>query len=241
MATVTRKLFLEVDDLGAVASDVERALFVPTRLPWQLGEELLLGLRMSGPGGAPRSLELPVVVVGRRPPRSGGLLSAGVLVRVADAAHPNVAALKILVAGRADDAAVRLQERLRLPARVRFANRDDACAELARLLDDDGALLEVDAPFVRGDRLVLRVDIGPALAVDTRNDAHNDDGVAPVAGLTVAVHVRRLQQSDGKHAVVAVAIDDAARAVVVRFLQGGTFATRSVVNRGAERGVSRPM
>lgn len=213
MATVTRKLFLEVDDAAAVAADVERALFVPTRLPWQLGEHLILGLRMPGHKGAKRALEIPVAVVGRRPARTGSLLSAGVLVKLADPADPLVEVLREIAAGRVVDLEARLQERLRLPARVRYPTRDEACAELLGLLGDDGALLDVQASFARGDRLLLTVEIGGPVGTQSSSD----DGVVSVA-LTVSVLVRRLQQNDGKNGVVAVALDDAARARITAFL-----------------------
>ena len=74
-----RKLFVQVDH-EAQALDLERSLFVPTRLPWRLGDLLTLALRFPH---CEQPLELPVVVVARRPQRSAGVLSAGVMVRLA--------------------------------------------------------------------------------------------------------------------------------------------------------------
>lgn len=201
----TRKLFLEVDDAVSVAAAVERSLFVPTRLPLQLGDHLILGLRLPH---TKRAMELPVVVVGRRPPKSGSLLSAGVLVRLSDLNHPLVEVLREVASGRVVDLEARLQERLRYPAKVRFATRDDACAELLGLVGEDGALLPVNQPFVRGDRLLLDVD------------------VAGAALFSVAVLVRRLQTNDGKICVIATALDEDARATVSAFLNDELDAIR---------------
>jgi hypothetical protein len=202
---ITRKLFLEVADPVPVAESIERSLFVPTRMPCQLGDELVLALRLTN---AKRPLELPVVVVGRRPPRSGSLLSAGVLVRVIDLAHPLLEVLHELAAGRVVDLEARIQERLRLPARVAFTNVDDAAAELLGLLGEDGATLPVTEPFARGDRLALDVVV----------DA--------VVVLTVNVLVRRLQTQDGKGSIVATALDDAARVGLGAFLDAPSALTR---------------
>ncbi|MDP2341246.1 MAG: hypothetical protein Q8O67_09825 [Deltaproteobacteria bacterium] len=206
----TRKLFLEVADPVPVAAAVEHALFVPTRMSCQLGDELILALRLSN---AKRALELPVTVVGRRPPRSGSLLSAGVLVRLSDPNHPLVEVLHELAAGRVVDLEARLQERLRLPAKVTFRDRDDAAGELLGLLGEDGATLPVTEPFARGDRLALDVVV--------------DAGVV----LTVNVLVRRLQTQDGRGAIVATALDDAARSVLGAFLDDTTAG--SALNRRA--------
>ncbi len=204
MSTV-RKLFLEVDDAAAVANDVERSLFVPTRLTLELGEHLLLGLRLPH---AKRALELPVVVVGRRLPRSGSLLSAGVMVKLSDAQHPLFEILRDFASGRVVDLEARLQERLRFPAKVRFSTLDDARADLLGLVGEDGAILNVAEVFVRGDRLALDVDVKGVVVV------------------TVNVLVRTLLTNEGKTQIVATALDDAARVVVGAFLNGEVSSTK---------------
>lgn len=205
MSTVVRKLFLEVDDVAGVANDVERSLFVPTRLTLELGEHLVLGLRLPH---AKRALELPVVVVGRRLPRSGSLLSAGVMVKLADPQHPLFEVLREVAAGRVVDLEARLQERLRFPARVRFASVDEARADLLGLVGEDGAILNVAEVFVRGDRLALDVD------------------VKGVVVATFNVLVRTLLTNEGKTQIVATALDEAARVAVGAFLNNEDVGSR---------------
>ena len=199
-----RKLFLEVSDAKSVAAAVELSLFVPTRLPWQLGDHLMLGLRLPH---AKRALEIPVSVIGRRLPRSGSLLSAGVLVRLSDPTHPLVEVLRELATGRVVDLEARLQERLRLPITARFDNHDDAAAELLGLLGEDGASLPVTEPFARGDRVAIDVVI------------------AGEAAFTVNALVRRLQTQDGKGQIIVTALDDAARQQLGAFLNDKPQAT----------------
>lgn len=192
-----RKLFLEVDDAVSVAVDVEHGLFVPTRLPLQLGDHLILGLRLPH---TKRAIELPVVVVGRRPPKSGSLLSAGVLVRLSDLQHPLVEVLREVASGRVIDLEARLQERLRYPARIDFRDRVEANHELLGLLGEDGAVLPINQSFVHGDRLLLDVVIGGRVV------------------FSVAVLVRRLQTNDNQLSVIITALDEPARAIVGAFL-----------------------
>lgn len=191
-----RRLYLEVGDPRAVVGDLARELFVPTRLPFTLGEVIELSLRLKR---VSRPLDIPVIVIGRRLPRPGSLLSAGVIVRAANARHPVLEILQDVVSGAIVNLEARLQERLRLPARVVFSSLNEARVELGAMLDD-GAALALDAPAVRGDRLALDVI------------------VAGETVLRLDALVRRLQLQEDITACVVIALDDAARAGLLRFL-----------------------
>src|SRR5437764_668366 len=75
-----RRVYLEVRDTNAVVAalhdDVGGGLFVPTRLPLQLGDVFILAVRLRN---VSRSIELPMLVHGRRVPRNGSILSGGVV------------------------------------------------------------------------------------------------------------------------------------------------------------------
>ena len=184
-----RRLFVNIEQ-PAQALELERALFVPTRLAFALGELVGLGLRFPRCG---RALELRAVVVGRRPLRSRGLLSAGVMLRLADPDPDVLALVRQIAAGHVVDVQGRLQERVRLPARVYYASREEACDDLADLLGGNGAALDLCQPFSRGDRLALEVVIDGRVAT------------------TVAVLVRRIQMQDDRVRVVVTPLDDTAR------------------------------
>lgn len=201
MSTTIRRLYLEVGDPKTVVGDLARELFVPTRLPFNLGEVIELSLRLKR---VSRPLDIPVIVIGRRLPRPGSLLSAGVIVRAADAQHPVLEILRDVISGSIVDLEGRLQERLRLPARVVFASFDEARAELAAMLDD-GAALHLDAPAVRGDRLALDVVVGETV-------------------LQVHALVRRLQLQEDSTTCVVTVLDDAAREALLRFIRQGALA-----------------
>jgi len=197
MSNTVRRLYLEVADPRAVVGDLGRELFVPTRLAFHLGEVIELSLRLKR---VSRPLDVPVIVIGRRLPRPGSLLSAGVIVRAADKKHPVLEILQDVISGAVVDLEARLQERLRLPARVVFTSVEEVRAELAAMLED-GAALSLDAPAVRGDRLALDVVVDGAIV------------------LQLHALVRRLQlQQDGTVCVVT-ALDDAARDTLARFLR----------------------
>ena len=197
MSNTVRRLYLEVADPRAVVGDLGRELFVPTRLAFHLGEVIELSLRLKR---VSRPLDVPVIVIGRRLPRPGSLLSAGVIVRAADKKHPVLEILQDVISGAVVDLEARLLERLRLPARVVFTSVEEVRAELAAMLED-GAALSLDAPAVRGDRLALDVVVDGAIV------------------LQLHALVRRLQlQQDGTVCVVT-ALDDAARDALARFLR----------------------
>jgi hypothetical protein len=168
MSTIIRRLYLEVSEPGDVVNQLARELFVPTRLPFQLGEVIELSLRLKK---VSRPLDVPVIVIGRRLPRPGSLLSAGVIVRAANRSHPVLEILQDVIEGSVVDLEARLQERLRLPARVIFASLDEARSELAGLLDE-GAALDLDAPAVRGDRLALEVVVGGSVVLNLHTLVH---------------------------------------------------------------------
>ncbi len=196
MSTIVRRLYLEVSEPGAVMNDLSRELFVPTRLPFQLGEVIELSLRLKR---LSRPLDVPVIVIGRRLPRPGSLLSAGVIVRAANCSHPVLEVLKDVIEGSVVDLEARLQERLRLPARVIFGSLDEARSELTGLLDE-GAALDLDAPAVRGDRLALEVVVDGAVV------------------LTLHTLVHRLQLQRDTTACVLSVLDES-RAALEQFIQ----------------------
>jgi hypothetical protein len=168
MSPIIRRLYLEVSDPVEVVKELSRELFVPTRLPFQLGEVIELSLHLKR---VSRPLDVPVIVIGRRLPRPGSLLSAGVIVRAANRSHPVLEILQDVIEGSVVDLEARLQERMRLPARVIFPSLDEARSELAGLLED-GAALDLDAPAVRGDRLALEVVVGGAVVLNLHTLVH---------------------------------------------------------------------
>jgi hypothetical protein len=200
-----RRLYLEVSDPKAVVGDLGRELFVPTRLSFTLGEIIELSLRLPR---VSRSLDVPVIVIGRRLSRPGSLLSAGVVVRAADKKHPVLEILRDVVDGAVVDLEARLQERLRLPARAVFTSVADARAELASMLEVHGVALNLDAPAVRGDRLALDVVVNGEVI------------------LTVHALVRRLQMQEESTSSVVVALDDKAKDTLVGFLRRSDSAER---------------
>ena len=197
MSSTIRRLYLEVADPRAVVGALGRELFVPTRLAFHLGEIIELSLRLKR---VSRPLDVPVIVIGRRLPRPGSLLSAGVIVRAADKKHPVLEILQDVVSGAVVDLEARLQERLRLPARVVFTSVQEVQAELAPMLEE-GAALTLSAPAVRGDRLALDVVVDGAIV------------------LQLHALVRRLQLHQDGTACVVTALDAAARDALARFLR----------------------
>ncbi len=193
-----RRLYLEVSEPKSVVDDLAKELFVPTRLQFSLGEVIEFSLRLKR---VSRTLDIPVIVIGRRLPRPGSLLSAGVVVRATKRDHPALEILRDFVDGTVVDLEARLQERLRLPARVIFPSLADARADLAGMLEADGTALVLDAPAVRGDRLALDIVIDGAVA------------------LTVHTLVKRLQLQEQTTSAVVVPLDDAARASILRFIR----------------------
>ncbi len=160
-----------------------------------------------------RTLDVPVIVIGRRLPRPGSLLSAGVVVRAADKSHPVLEILRDVVNGTVIDLEARLQERLRLPARAVFPSTEEAQNELRGLLDEEGAALRLDAPAVRGDRLALDIVV---------------DGT-----VVTQVHaiVKRLQLDAQSTSCVVTALDDRARGAVMAFCAGADGRSGSVARR----------
>jgi hypothetical protein len=179
-----RRIFLDVKDAAPVVADLEggRGLFVPTRLPLALNTLFLLAVRLRG---TQRSIELPCVVIGRRVPRGGSLLSAGVIARLADPEDPMFALLREVTAGRVVDLEARIQEQTRVPARAVFATTSDALDELVALRDGP-AHLPLDRAVQRNDRLALTV-------------LSDEDGVLA----TPHVVVRSIHVQDGRRACVA--------------------------------------
>lgn len=181
-----RRLLVDLDDEGQ-ALELAQGLFVATRHPWRLGEELSLGLRFPQ---CQRPLDVVVVVVGRRLVRGAGLLAAGVLVRLV---RPDPSLLDLF----ADIAAGRVlwgrapgkQQR----ARVFFDFVDEAIEHLRDVLSSEGGALVLSQPFARGDRLALEVVVGGTSIG------------------TLGVRVRRIEVQDQRVRTVVAPLDAASR------------------------------
>ena len=195
-----RRVFLEVRDPAALMEDLDsgRGLFVPTRLPLALNSLFVLGVRLRN---VSRTLDLPMLVVGRRVPRGGSLLSAGVIAKIADPMSPMLAILREVAAGRLVDLESRLQEQVRVAVKSSFASTAEAVVELRALLEDDNTLFPVDRLVQRGDRLALAV-------------------TSDEQGLLVTPHVlvKSVHNIDGRRGCHAALLDDAGRTLVEQFL-----------------------
>lgn len=201
-----RRVFLDVRDPASMVADIDakRPIFVPTRLPVALGSLFILAIRLDSVG---RALELPMRVVGRRLPRGGSRLSAGVLAQLVDPSHPMLALLREVVAGRVVDLEARIQQQQRLPARACFATRDEVLTELRSLDEHDEAQVPIDRLVQRGDRLALSFVCGDGDLVATLN-----------------VVVRSVHTQSGR------------RTCLVRQLDEGTAAAlRALLNAGSQR------
>ncbi|OGQ13358.1 MAG: hypothetical protein A2138_12935 [Deltaproteobacteria bacterium RBG_16_71_12] len=200
-----RRVFLEVRDPTALVADIdaERPIFVPTRLPVPLGALFMLAIRLESVG---RAIELPMRVVGRRLPRGGSRLSAGVLAQLLDRSTPMLALLREVVAGRVVDLEARIQQQQRIPARACFASRAEVLAELHALVDHGEAQVPVDRLVQRGDRLALSLI------------ASGDD-----ATVTTSVLVRSVHTHSGRRTCLVRLLDDDARAALAAALAGGTL------------------
>ncbi|MDP2342259.1 MAG: hypothetical protein Q8O67_14980 [Deltaproteobacteria bacterium] len=181
-----RRLLVDLDDEGQ-ALELARGLFVPTRHPWRLGEELSLGLRFPL---CQRPLDIVVVVVGRRLVRGAGLLSAGVVVRLL---RPDPALLDLfadIAAGRVLWGRAPGKQR---HARVFFDDVDEAVEQLGEVLSSEGGALVLSEPFARGDRLALDVVVGGASIG------------------SLGVRVRRVEVHDHRVRTVVAPLDAASR------------------------------
>lgn len=195
-----RRVFLEVRDPSALVADIDgqRPLFVPTRLPIPLGTLFILAVRLDTVG---RAIELPMRVVGRRLPRGGSRLSAGVLAQLVDQDSPMLALLREVVAGRVVDLEARIQQQQRLPARACYGTREEVRAELRALLAHDEAQVPVDRLVQRGDRLALSFVAG-------------DEGVL----VTANVLVRSVHTLNGRRTCLVRLLDDDERGVLSAML-----------------------
>lgn len=157
-----RKVFVEVAAPDEFLRDLMAGgVFVPTRLDLELGEIFVLEARLKDVG---RPLSLPVRVLGRRVPRGAqGILSAGVIVQLADPYHPTARLLADLAQGSVVDLVGRLRERLRIDCVASFASEEDLRTTLELILEgSDQAVVTLDHPAQPRDRLRLRV-VGPTL------------------------------------------------------------------------------
>lgn len=200
-----RRVFLEVRDPAALVADIDghRPLFVPTRLPIPLGSLFILAVRLESVG---RALELPMRVVGRRLPRGGSRLSAGVLAQIVDPGSPMLDLLREVVRGRVVDLEARIQQQQRLPARACYASRDEVRAELRALLAHDEAQVPVDRLVQRGDRLALAFVGG-------------DEGVV----VTANVLVRSVHTHNGRRTCLVRLLDDDERAPLAAALSDSSL------------------
>lgn len=211
-----RRVFLEVKDAAVVLRELELSgsLFVPTRLPLPLGAVFLLALRLPN---VARSAEIPMLVLGRRVPRGGSMLSGGVICRPADPDHAILNLLRDVVAGRVVDLEARILEQQRVATSATFHSTADAASELSALLEG-AAQIAVDAPVSRGDRAILTV-------------ASQEHGVL------VAPHVlvRVVHDRNGERIASVELLDDASRLLVQQFLARvngrGTMRTDAGVRR----------
>lgn len=200
-----RRVFLEVRDPATLVADIdaERPIFVPTRLPVPLGAVFILAIRLDSVG---RAIELPMRVVGRRLPRGGSRLSAGVLAQLVDPTTPMLSLLREVVAGRVVDLEARIQQQQRIPARACFASRDEVEAELRALVEQEEAQVPVDRLVQRGDRLSLTF-------------VASDDGTA----VAVNVIVRSVHTQSGRRTCLVRLLDDGARVELGALLAAGAL------------------
>ncbi len=202
-----RRIFFDLADPEAWVPTLARGAFVPTRLPLQLGEVFTLTIRMKR---VSRPLELPVRVLGRRMPRGAkGVLSAGVVVSLADPHHPTAKLLMELAGGGVVDFEARLRERLRIDDSAILDSSLDVRSLLLRLLDDDeAAMVSIDVSAQPGDRLRLRLG---ALDLD--------------APFQLEVAVRGVVLRDGHRAVRLRLFDEAGRQQAERALKAPDLVT----------------
>lgn len=195
-----KRVFLEVRDAAALVDDLTSGkLFVPTRLPLALNATFTLGVRLRN---VTRTLDLPMIVIGRRVPRGGSLLNGGVIAQVAVKDSPILDILREVASGRLVDLEARLQEQVRVEAVAAFATTAEAITELAALLDEGSAQFPLDQLVQRGDRLALTV-------------RSEEEGVLVVPH----VLVKSVHTLDGRRGCQAVLLDAAGRALVEQFLQ----------------------
>lgn len=181
-----RRVFLEVKEVAPLLEALDRdgTLFVPTRLALPLGALFVLALRLPRAG---RSMEIPMLVLGRRVPRGGSMLSGGVSCRPADPAHPMLMLLREVAAGRVVDLEARILEQTRVSTSATFHTTAEALAEMRALLDGP-AQIPVDAPVARGDRAILTVashEHGVLVAPHVLVRAVHDRGAERIASMEI--------------------------------------------------------
>lgn len=181
-----RRIFIDASDTRRLILDLAEGpgVFVPTRLAFSLGDGFRLAIRAHR---LSRPIELPVTVVGRRAPKgAAGLLSTGVIVKLAAGEDPMAQLLLDIAEGSIVDFEGRLRERLRIPAEALFDDWPCLRAELVQLLDGEPGLFPGITDVAAGDRLNVRL---------TTRDGHDYGSVhvevrgivmhAPVRGCTV--------------------------------------------------------
>jgi hypothetical protein len=194
-----RRVFLEVKDTASVIRelDLTGSLFVPTRLPLPLGAVFILALRLPR---VVRAAEVPMLVLGRRVPRGGSMLSGGVISRPADPDHPILLMLREVAAGRVIDLEARIADQTRTATSTTYLSTADAAADLRALLEGP-TQIAVDSRVARDDRAVLTV-------------ASHEHGVL------VAPHVlvRAVHDASGERLATLELLDDKSRQLVRDFL-----------------------
>jgi hypothetical protein len=193
-------VFLDVKDAREVLAAIDdgTGLFVPTRLGLALGSVFVLALRLPK---VSRAVEIPMLVLGRRLPRGGSLLSAGVTCKPPDPHHPMLVVLREVAGGKVVDLEARIQEGTRVPASTTHHTTADVLRELHALLEGP-AQISLDTTAVqRGDRVALTF-------------ASHEHGVLLTAHVLVkSIHAR----ADERVATVEL-LDGKQREVVIGFI-----------------------
>jgi hypothetical protein len=133
------RIFFDVDDPAALLQQIAKheSWFIPTRMHESLNQHVDLVARLHGG----REVEFDATVIGRRPPRAGSKLPAGIEVR-ASSNSAGVERLRVL-----------LEEFQTGPlalADARFDTRAELYAAAERLLEGETVLIPVDHHVPRG-------------------------------------------------------------------------------------------
>ena len=178
LETNDRRIFIDATDTRQFILDLADGpgIFVPTRLGFALGDPFRLAIRAHR---LSRPIELPVTVVGRRAPKgASGVLSTGVIVKLAERDDPMAKLLLDIASGSVVDFEGRLRERLRIPVEATFDDWPCLRAELTQMLDGEPGLFPGVSDVAAGDRLNVTL---------MTRDGENH-GVLPVEVRGIVVH-----------------------------------------------------
>ena len=149
--TIQPRLFTQVLDLPDAVTGLrsDKGLFVPTRMSFELGQELRLTMRLAG---LSEPVVVPARVRGRRCPKGAGpRFRLGVWVTACDANHP---ALQRLAASAGLEQAQPIRRCAEL---VSFEDKASMVRALARLARGQSARLPLRGTPHRGDCFEVRV------------------------------------------------------------------------------------